>query len=59
MEFTRTGNTVRSQQLGEGDLQADEMFEHEPSFDGLSPASRQGEKETGGWLESDDIDDFD
>jgi hypothetical protein len=59
MEFTRTGNAVRSQQLGEGDLQADEMFEHEPSVDGFSPTPRQGEKETGGWLESDDIDDFD
>ncbi|KAF9481743.1 Rad17-domain-containing protein [Pholiota conissans] len=59
MEFTRTGNTGRLQQFNEGDLLADEMPEHDPYYDAISPTSRHGEKEQGGWLESDDIDDFD
>lgn len=56
MEFTRTGGAARSQQLDEAGL-PDQGVELDLSFDVPTPALTK--EEMGGWLESDDIEDFD
>ena len=61
MEFTRaTGNGIRAQQLNEGDVDADQGFETLVADDQYlnSPWNTKADEEKGGWLESDDIEDF-
>lgn len=58
LEFTRTGSSVRSQQLDETGLPIDETLEPDTFIYIPSSASKTQDKETGGWLESDDIEDF-
>ncbi|KAH9475883.1 Cell cycle checkpoint protein RAD17 [Psilocybe cubensis] len=60
MTFTRTGNTVRASQLDErDDFQADQQLGLDRDLDMVSPSSiYKMAEEKGGWLESDDIDEF-
>lgn len=59
MQFTRTGSAVRAQQIDEAESAAHLSQEvvQQGLFDDTetSPSARE---ETGGWLESDDIEDF-
>lgn len=57
MQFTRTGSTVRAQQIDEGDSApvSQDMVQYGFDDTDLPPPARE---ETGGWLESDDIEDF-
>ncbi|KDR70220.1 hypothetical protein GALMADRAFT_255090 [Galerina marginata CBS 339.88] len=58
LEFSRTGSFSRAQQLNEGDVEADQGFDlDDRDLDLISPSKTK--EETGGWLESDDIDEFD
>ena len=56
LEFARTGSSVHSQQLDETGLPIEETVE--PDMPLYVPSSKTQDKETGGWLESDDIEDF-
>lgn len=57
MEFMRAGSSVHSQQLDEAGLPIDEAVE--PDIFYVPPSvSKTEDNETGGWLESDDIEDF-
>ncbi|PPQ88176.1 hypothetical protein CVT25_005141 [Psilocybe cyanescens] len=60
MVFTRTGNIVRASQLDEReDFQADQELDVNRDLDFVSPSlSSKPKEEKGGWLESDDIDEF-
>lgn len=53
----RAGSSVHSQQLDEAGLPIDEAVE--PDIFYVPPSvSKTEDNETGGWLESDDIEDF-
>jgi cell cycle checkpoint protein len=58
IQFTRTGSAVRAQQIGEGDSAhlSQEVVQQGLFDDTETPAPAR--EETGGWLESDDIEDF-
>ena len=59
MEFTRTtGNGIQSQQLDEGDVGPDQEFEILVNGHTGSQSNTKADKDQGGWLESDDIEDF-
>ena len=61
MDFTRaTGNGIRSQQLNEGDLGLDQEFESLVNVDRHlnSQSVKKPDEDKGGWLGSDDIEDF-
>jgi len=59
MEFTRTtGNGIRSQQLDEGDVGLHQEFESLVNGHTSSQSNTKAVKDQGGWLESDDIEDF-
>lgn len=59
MQFTRTGNAVRAQQIDEGN--SPHLSQEEVVQEGLfndTEIPPRAREETGGWLESDDIEDF-
>jgi cell cycle checkpoint protein len=62
MEFMRaSGNGIRAQQLNEGDIDADQGFESlvaEYPNPAVSASNTKSDEGKGGWLESDDIEDF-
>lgn len=64
MEFTRaTGNGIRSQQLNEGDVGLDQEFESLVNSDRhlnhtSAQSNKKADEDQGGWLGSDDIEDF-
>ena len=57
LEFVRGGSSVYAQQLEESNIaEAGEYFDEDESLDTYTPSMTK--EQQGGWLDSDDIEDF-